>query len=46
MPKNIYQHSIDLKKIKIKNYPKEEFAKKLIDLPYRGYEVENFIQME
>lgn len=40
MPKNIYQHSIDLKKIKIKNYPKEEFAKKLIDLPYRGYEVE------
>lgn len=41
MAKNIYQHEIDLKKIKIKNSNKEEFAKKLIDLPYRGYEVES-----
>jgi len=36
MAKNIYQHSIDLQKIEIKNSNKEEFAKKLIDLPYRG----------
>lgn len=43
MAKNIYQHSIDLKKIEIKNSNKEEFAKKLIDLPYRGYEVETLI---
>ncbi|MBP8945579.1 MAG: hypothetical protein KBG25_06765 [Paludibacteraceae bacterium] len=41
MAKNIYQHEIDLKKIIIKNSNKEEFAKKLIDLPYRGYEVES-----
>ncbi len=41
MAKNIYQHSIDLQKIEIKNSNKEEFAKKLIDLPYRGYEVES-----
>lgn len=41
MAKNIYQHEIDLKKIIIKNSNKEEFAKKLIDLPYRGYEVKS-----
>ncbi len=41
MTKNIYQHSIDLHKIEIKNSNKEEFAKKIIDLPYRGYEVES-----
>lgn len=41
MAKNIYQHSVDLKKIEIKNSNKEEFAKKLISLPYRGYEVES-----
>lgn len=41
MAKNIYQHSIDLQMIEIKNSNKEEFAKKLIDLPYRGYEVES-----
>jgi hypothetical protein len=40
MAKNIYQHSIDLKKIRIKNSCKEEFTKNLIELPYRGYEVE------
>ncbi|HOF15501.1 MAG TPA: hypothetical protein PLF32_02665 [Bacteroidales bacterium] len=43
MAKNIYQHSIDLKKIEIKNSNKEEFAKKLIDIPYRGYEVESLL---
>ena len=41
MAKNIYTHSIDLKKIRIKNAPRDEFAKKLIELPYRGYEVES-----
>ncbi|MBO4561264.1 MAG: hypothetical protein J5705_04770 [Bacteroidaceae bacterium] len=40
MVKNRYSHSIDLKKITIKNTSKEIFAQQLIDLPYRGYEVE------
>lgn len=43
MEKNIYQHIIDLMKIEIKNSNKDEFAKKLIDLPYRGYEVETLL---
>lgn len=43
MAKNIYQHGIDLQKIEINNANKEEFAKKLIDLPYRGYEVESLL---
>ena len=41
MPKNIYYHTIDLKKIKIINSPKEEFMKALRDIEYRGYEVED-----
>ena len=41
MAKNIYQHAIELKSIQIKNRPREEFAQKLIELPYRGYEVEH-----
>lgn len=40
MAKNIYKHDIDLQKIEIRNSNKEEFSKQLIDLPYRGYEVE------
>ena len=40
MVKNRYSHSIDLKKITIKNTSKDFFAQQLIDLPYRGYEVE------
>ncbi len=40
MAKNVYQHCIDLKTIDVRNSSKEEFAKKLIELPYRGYEVE------
>ena len=43
MAKNIYQHSIDLQKIEIKNSNKEDFTKKLITLPYRGYEVESLL---
>jgi len=39
--RNIYKHTIDLKKLTIKNDKREEFAKKLEEIPYRGYEVEN-----
>lgn len=38
--KNIYQHSINLEKIRIDNADKETFIQKFINLPYRGYEVE------
>jgi len=38
--KNIYTHSIDLKKLQIKNLPHDEFAKYIAQIPYRGYEVE------
>jgi len=38
--RNIYQHSIDLKAIKIINAPREDFRKQLEEIPYRGYEVE------
>lgn len=41
MVKNKYSHSIELKKIRVKNTNRDEFAKKLIELPYRGYEVED-----
>lgn len=37
---NVYQHRIELKTIKIENCDKKAFADKLMDLPYRGYEVE------
>ncbi len=40
MKKNIYQHNIDLEKIEIKNSNRDDFRNKLIELPYRGYEVE------
>lgn len=38
--KNIYQHNIDLKKIRVDNTDKEAFSQELIKIPYRGYEVE------
>jgi hypothetical protein len=38
--RNIYQHSIDLRTINILNAPREDFRKKLEEIPYRGYEVE------
>lgn len=38
--RNIYQHSIDLKVIKVVNAPREDFRKQLEEIPYRGYEVE------
>ena len=39
--RNIYTHSIDLKKLIIKNAKREEFIEKLENIPYRGYEVED-----
>ena len=39
--RNIYKHTIDLKKLNIKNAKREEFVKKLEEIPYLGYEVEN-----
>lgn len=39
--RNIYTHSIDLKKLKITNAERSEFARRLEEIPYRGYEVEN-----
>jgi len=38
--RNIYRHSITLKRLKIINAPRDEFRKKLEEIPYRGYEVE------
>jgi len=38
--RNIYRHSIDLKRLRIINAPRDEFRKKLEEIPYRGYEVE------
>ena len=39
--RNIYKHSIELKQLKIKNVEPKEFAKKLEEIPYRGYEVKD-----
>ena len=39
--RNIYNHSIELKKLIIKNAERDEFMKKLEEIPYRGYEVED-----
>jgi len=39
MANNIYQHRIELKKVEIRN-SKEDFKNQLIELPFRGYEVE------
>lgn len=38
--KNYYKHSIDLKKLKIRNDSRENFINKLEEIEYRGYEVE------
>jgi hypothetical protein len=40
LKKNIYKHEIELKDLKIKNRPREEFRKLLEGIKYRGYEVE------
>jgi len=39
--RNIYKHSIDLKRLRIKNAERCEFAAQLEKIPYRGYEVED-----
>ncbi|MBW6486959.1 MAG: hypothetical protein K0B01_12505 [Syntrophobacterales bacterium] len=39
--RNIYKHSIDIKQLRIKNAERNEFAKRLEEIPYRGYEVED-----
>ena len=39
--RNIYRHSIDLRQLRIKNTEPNEFAKRLEEVPYRGYEVES-----
>ena len=39
--RNIYKHSIELKKLTIKNVGRDEFIKQLEKIPYRGYEVED-----
>jgi hypothetical protein len=39
--KNIYKHSIELKKLRIVNAPRDEFAEELKIIDYRGYEVED-----
>jgi len=39
--RNIYKHSIDLKQLRIRNTEPNEFAKRLEEVPYRGYEVES-----
>ncbi len=39
--RNIYHHSVDIKKLKIKNTHQLEFSEKLNSIDYRGYEVED-----
>lgn len=38
--KNYYKHTIDLNKLEIRNDTRENFVKKLEEIEYRGYEVE------
>ena len=44
MRKNIYTHKIELKNLKIKNKPREEFRILLEEVEYRGYEVESLAE--
>jgi len=38
--KNYYAHTVDLRKIEIRNDNRENFTKKIEEIEYRGYEVE------
>lgn len=38
--KNYYKHTIDLKKLEIRNDTRENFIQKLEEIKYRGYDVE------
>ena len=40
MAKNIYTHTIDLAQLNIRNAPRTEFAEKVREIEYRGFEVE------
>lgn len=40
MIKNKYSHAIDLKKLHIRNMERKAFAQAIIDIEYRGYEVD------
>ena len=40
MKKNKYTHQIELKELRIRNAPREEFRALLEQVAYRGYEVE------
>lgn len=40
MVKNKYTHSIDLKVLRIRNMERKAFAQEIINIEYRGYEVE------
>ena len=40
MIKNKYNHAIDLKKLHIRNMERKAFAQAIMDIEYRGYEVE------
>jgi len=41
MSKNVYQHRIDLKKVRINNSSRDDFRSQLESMEYRGYEVED-----
>jgi|SRR3989344_3774785 len=38
--RNVYTHEIEIKPLRIRNAPPDEFRKQLEEIPYRGYEVE------
>lgn len=40
MKKNLYTHQIDLRELRIRNRPREEFRVALESVRYLGYEVE------
>jgi hypothetical protein len=39
--RNLYSHEIDVKDLKIRNCSRNDFRKKLEEIPYRGYKVED-----
>ncbi len=41
--KNIYTHTINLAQLNIRNAPRAEFAEKVREIEYRGYEVEQCV---
>jgi hypothetical protein len=41
LKRNVYTHEVDLKKLKIRNRPRDEFRSLLENVRYLGYEVED-----